>query len=200
MKKAMILTLSSVLAVTFFFTLVSVTPAEAEKETKTPIWQIFEEGKAKSVKWVDADNPRFAVYDAGTPADESDDVVLDKETKLVWKKIAGTTLRNWYDATYDCIGEDAGGRMGWRLPTVEELLSLAVRSFLGLSLPIGHPFIIIDDPGTQPSYWSSTTDINNPDAAYPVCFAGLPCIYESLKINPYNYVWCVRGGHGYDAY
>ena len=197
MKKTM--TFAGILAfvVTFCFMLASMPQAEAGEVTKTPIWQIFENGKAKSVKWVDADNPRFSVYDAGTPADELDDVVFDKETGLVWKKIAGTTLMTWYAATYDCIGEDAGGRMGWRLPTVEELLSLRD----GTSLPDGHPFSIIDEPDTQPSYWSSTTDISNSDAAYPVCFPPTGgCSYEALKNNAYNYVWCVRGGNGHDAY
>ena len=142
---------------------------------------------------------RFAVYDAGTAADELDDVVLDKETGLVWKKIPGTTLKNWYNATYDCINEDAGGRMGWRQPTVEELLSLRD---VKTGLPNGHPFSILDKPGTQPSYWSSTTDILNSNAAYPVCFvdAETGCFYEALKINAYNYVWFVRGGQRYDPY
>ena len=35
---------------------------------------------AKSLKWVDHKlNPRFAIYDLGTPADEGDDLVLDKK-------------------------------------------------------------------------------------------------------------------------
>lgn len=50
-----------------------------------PIWQITQDGNAPfSVNWVDhAPNPRFAIYDPGTPGDETDDLVLDKETGLV---------------------------------------------------------------------------------------------------------------------
>jgi hypothetical protein len=189
-----------VLVLTFCLLLVYVSPADAGDGTKKPIWQIFKDGKAKPVNWVNADNARFAVYDAGTTSDESDDVVLDKETNLVWKKIPGTTLKDWVDATYVCINEDAGGRMGWRQPTVEELMSLAVPTGVdGLSLPDGHPFSLIDEDGTQPSYWSSTTAIDNPNAAYPVCFAE-GCLYNAIKSMAYNYVWCVRGGYGYDAY
>jgi hypothetical protein len=190
MKKTVLFSIILVSAVFFCFTLVSVQIAIAE-----PIWQIFKNGKDKPVKWVDAENQRFAVYDNDTPTTESDDVVLDKETGLIWDKIPGTELKNWYDANYLCIGEDAGGRMGWRLPTVEELLSLRA----GTGLPNGHPFSIIDDSGAQPSYWSSTTDIQNANAAYPVCFAA-GCLYEALKANAYNYVWCVRGGYGYNSY
>lgn len=198
--KSMTLTVILALAVTLCFTLVWVLPAGAQELRKTPIWQIFKDSRAAiSVKWQDADNPRFAVYDAGTPAVQSDDVVLDKETGLVWKKIPGTTLRDWFQATYDCIGETAGRRMGWRLPTVEELLSL--RGGEGPALAEGHPFSIINAPGTQPSYWSSTTDITTPDAAYPICFPeSAGCFYEAIKNNPSNYVWCVRGGQGYDAH
>lgn len=182
--------------------LVSVVPAEAGDLQSTPKWQITKPGTDKSVKWTDADNPRFATYDPGTPANEADDIVFDKETRLVWMKVPGVDLKSWYDATYACINVKAGGKMGWRLPTTEELQSLwdPVGDGHGLSLPNGHPFDIIDDAGTQPSYWTSTSDIQNPGvAAYPVCFA-TGCLYEALKANPYNYAWCVRGGYGYDAY
>ena len=44
---------------------------------------------AKSLKWVDHKlNPRFAIYDLGTPADEGDDLVLDKEKGLIWTRNA----------------------------------------------------------------------------------------------------------------
>ena len=54
-----------------------------------PIWKITQKQSAKSVKWVDHDpNPRFAIYDTQTPDDPSDDLVLDKETGLVWARDA----------------------------------------------------------------------------------------------------------------
>lgn len=188
------------LAEAFCVALLPVASAEAKDLQSTPKWQITKPGTDNSVKWTDAANPRFATYDPGTPANEADDVVFDKETRLVWMRVPGVDLKTWYDATYECINVEAGGKMGWRLPTVEELQSLAVPVDSGLSLPEGHPFDLIDDEGTQPSYWTSTSDINNPaGAAYPVCFAS-GCLYEALKANPYNYAWCVRGGYGHDAY
>ena len=191
------------LAETLCVALVSVAPVEASDLQSAAEWQITKPGTDKSVKWTNADNPRFAIYDPGTPANEADDVVFDKETRLVWMKVPGVDLKTWYDATYECINVKAGGKMGWRLPTIEELQSLwdPVGDGDGLSLPNGHPFDIIDDPGTQPSYWTSTSDIQSPDvAAYPICVSTAGCFYEALKANPNNYAWCVRGGYGYDAY
>lgn len=199
MKKTTTFAVTLILAVVLCFALASM--AQAGPAKKDPIWSIFKNGTTQKVNWKEADNPRFLTYNNGTSGDETDDIVLDQETGLVWMKIPGTTLRTWYEAAYDCIGENAGGRMGYRLPTVEELLSLKDGS--GLSLPSGHPFSLIDDSGTQPSYWTSTSDVTNPTiAAYPVCFPppGSGCLYDALKETSTNYVWCVRGGYGYDSY
>jgi hypothetical protein len=194
-------TFSGTLTLAVVLCLAFASMAQAGPAKRDPIWSIFKDGTTEKVDWEKADNPRFLIHANDTPGDETDDVVLDQETGLVWMKIPGTTLTTWFNATYGCINVDDGDRMGWRLPTIEELQSLwdATGDGSGLSLPSGHPFSLIDDPGTQPSYWTSTTDILDPAAAYPVCFAA-GCVYEALKVNPYNYMWCVRGGYGYDAH
>ena len=159
-----------------------------------PMWEIT------GASWIEhPSNPRFAIYNLGTMV-ESDDVVLDKETRLVWTRMAGTTSRNWYEATYDCYGKYAGGRMGWRLPANEELLSLAVRpdGGTGITLPTGHPFTLSSEG--QPSYWTSTTIAEYPNAAYTLCFSTAGCLVEAVKETGSNYVWCVRGGSGHDGY
>lgn len=193
MKKTRTLTGTSAFAVVLLVSLNSPlysAPPDWANAAK-PMWEIT------GSNWIEyAPNPRFAIFNLGN-TDESDDVVLDKETKLVWTRIAGTNERTWYNATTDCIGMYAGGRMGWRLPTVEELLSLAVPSGSGITLPAGHPFTISSTG--QPSYWSSTTDPNNSNAAYPICFS-TGCLYESIKTDDVNKVWCVRGGFGHDGY
>jgi len=50
----------------------------AKKAAPIPIWKLTQDGTTLSVLWVDAINPRFAIYDNGTPTNANDDVVLDK--------------------------------------------------------------------------------------------------------------------------
>ena len=129
-----------ILAVAFCFALGS--PAQAEE-------------KIKSLKWVEhKPNPRFAIHDPGTPTEEGDDLVLDKETELIWARnanLAGKYL-TWEEATVYCKNLDIGNLKGWRLPTQEELSSLVDPSRSVPALPGGHPFINVK----AIHYWSST--------------------------------------------
>ncbi len=72
----------------------------------------------------------------------NNEAVLDKETGLVWQ--IGTNpyplMVNFYDAESIYHTVLAYGRYGWRLPTIEELLSIADPGLPG-HLPPGHPFI-----------------------------------------------------------
>jgi len=100
----------------------------------------MEDGTDKSVKWIDhSPNPRFAIYDSNTPTDEADDVVLDKETGLVWERAPSSGMMNWDTAVCNCYDKYLGGRKGWRLPTIEELTSF-VDPNNNPTLPVGHPF------------------------------------------------------------
>ena len=188
-KSTVILTLTLTMA--FCFALVSAVQAGPD-DAKVPIWQITQEGTAKAVKWVNAVNSRFAVYDAGTAGDESDDIVLDRETGLVWARNANImSPRSWEDAVIDCRNLNIGNRKGWRLPTVEELASLVDPSQLNPPLPIGHPFqnVVIGN------YYSSTTyeDPSSDRAWYVNMNDGEVDGY--YKPND-AYVWPVRGGSG----
>ena len=195
------------LIVIFSFILVqSAFTMKPDKPKKTglmdePYWKIFQEGTDQTVKWIDAENPRFAIYDSDTPGDETDDIVLDKETGLVWERYPSTTALNWYLSCTQCYKMELGGRKGWRLPTLEELYSLVHLNDGTPKLPYGHPFINI-----QPqSYWSATLHsydfaINNrPERAWFVNFGnGDANVYERNSSEPF--VWCVRGGTGHIGY
>ena len=122
--------------------------------------------------------------------------VLDKETGLVWEKSPGTTTSPWSGALYNyCYNKEVGGRKGWRPPTIEELSSLVDLSVSGSPrLSGGHPFLNVQSG----YYWSATTLTGTTSVAWFVNFNGG---YASTEYKTStNYVWCVRGGHGYDGY
>jgi hypothetical protein len=194
------ITLSTVL-----FMFVLATSSIAGEVQKDPIWSIFKDGQKKSVKWVNAENPRFAIYKNETPGLLTDDIVLDRETGLVWERSPETDRDIWVYGVQYCHQKELGGRKGWRTPTVEELSSLIDSSQFDPSLPSGHPFInvqtkreIFDDIELD-YYWTMTTDVGNDENAWYVGF------YEGAvgaDIKGYNdrFSWCVRGGYGYDGY
>ena len=170
-------------------------PGQQEDIPKNPIWQITQEGTAKSVEWIEyAPNPRFAIYDPGTPEDETDDVVFDMETGLVWERCPDTKAMDWYSARRYCYQSEVANRKGWRLPTVEELASLVDMNGdgTGKMLPAGHPFTNVQSS----YYWSSSTYA--PSTAW---FVGFSYGFVNGVVKSFSYyVWCVRGGHGHDAY
>jgi hypothetical protein len=171
-----------------------VSPAVAGSKGKTPIWDITVNGKP--VKWAPwKPNPRFAVLDPdqdSDPADAStwtDDMVLDRETGLLWARNPSTvTAQPWGTALFRCFQSAALLRKGWRAATIEELGSLVDTSGATVGLSPGHPFYA---PGT---YWSSTSHPDNAANAF-VLDANDGSVLNYPKVNTYRY-WCVRGGIG----
>jgi len=196
MKKTLNLGLVLAAAVAICFALVSplqsVPPPHANPGAK-PIWDIT------GANWVEhIPNPRFCIYDNGTAGDETDDLVLDKETSLVWERSPDDAYVDWYDAKILCYTKRLANRYGCRLPTMEELLSLlsvSANPVPPIGLPVGHPFINV----SSEAYWSSTTRASDTSYALGVGFSpgsGGPFFDKSNN----NHLWCVRGGQGYDAY
>jgi hypothetical protein len=124
--------------------------------------------------------------------------VLDRETGLVWERSPSASRMTWFLATGACEPLSNGGRLGWRLPTIQELASLLVDpgvpvnpDFPGPTLPAGHPFIAVQD-----AYWSATAVANIPDGAWLVAFGGIATgVTLAFKTGTLP-VWCVRGGLG----
>jgi hypothetical protein len=121
------------------------------------------------------------------------EAVLDKETQLVWARTPGNALSSWYSANNtDCTRTPIGGRHGWRLPSLNELMTLIdPAASAPMKLPSGHPFIGVTPNG---QYWTSS---NTP-------FNANPHWMTALRIsdgNSGNYdksqlaamAWCVRG-------
>jgi len=122
--------------------------------------------------------------------------VLDKETGLVWEKAPSPGTFTWTAAYSSCMNLQLGGRMGWRLPTIEQLASLVDPSVSppGPTLPTGHPFINV-----QPSYyWSAKTLPLATSYAWDV---NLRYGFVTLDLKDRTYhSWCVRGGDTYEAW
>lgn len=108
--------------------------------------------------------------------DNSDGAVNDNLTGLMWTKNSYApgpaacnpgALKNWQTALdYVACLNDNGylGYTDWRVPNLKELRSLIDYSNVGYALSTGHPFTNL----ASVPYWSSTTDSEYEDSAFPV--------------------------------
>ena len=119
--------------------------------------------------------------------------VLDRETGLVWQRATSDTKRTWLQACTDCYRLEAGGRMGWRLPTLEELATLVSTTHSYPALPPDHLFQNVKSD----IYWSGHTYQDDPGSAWYIDFDN-GYVFQHTKTNP-CYFRCVRGGQGYDG-
>jgi hypothetical protein len=85
---------------------------------------------------IDDPQQRFEVLD-----DFHGHAVLDRETQLVWQQDPGLNgfFHEWSEAVLACPKLSVDNRLGWRLPTVQELSTLMDPS-VSPALPAGHPF------------------------------------------------------------
>ena len=121
--------------------------------------------------------------------------VRDDETGLVWEKTLETTEMSWTVARAACADKDVGGRKGWRLPSIFELVSLMDLSMrTGPTLPLNHPFTNVQ----MDAYWSATTVAGTPNSAWLVFF-DTGKVLNGFKTITFH-AWCVRGGMNADQY
>ena len=141
-----------------------------------------------------ANCPRFVVL-----SNWDSQAVLDRETGLVWERSPRATLFSWSDSHVQCIVSTLGARQGWRLPTLQEFLSLRIPSVtgpIGSALPSGHPFLL---PTVVTSFWTATTVAPVAGRAYTLQILGESSGVSYLTKDITQHVWCVRGGPGLDA-
>jgi hypothetical protein len=127
------------------------------------------------------------------------DVVLDRETGLVWERSPSTQAVLWPNARLICAQKAIGGRGGWRLPTFNELTSLVDPAVVvpgAPRLPTGHPFLNVQTG----AYWSATVFAEEPGFALTVNFLFVAGSDAPIGVNDANTkggpnrVWAVRGG------
>ena len=123
--------------------------------------------------------------------------VFDKETGLVWERSPDTgTDLDWLEAQDLCNMLSKGGRMGWRLPTLQEWTSLLEQTQPSPALPAGHPFSL--SPAQEDGlYWSATASAGSNGQAWLVNLNNGNVSRHDK--NDSGSAWCVRGGQGVDA-
>lgn len=105
--------------------------------------------------------------------------VLDNSTALIWT-VQETEQMNWKEAQAAAANLDTAGFADWRLPTHEELSSLADRTKDSLEIAIDTAFF----PDCKSNwYWTSTPASSTGAYAWVVDFG---CGYSSWSL-PYNY-------------
>lgn len=116
-------------------------------------------------------------------------IVKDNLTGLMWLRNANTWgLINWNTAIDNCNSLSFSGFDDWRLPNVQELMTLKDYKNSNPALPTGHPFLnVVND-----YYWTSTTYILDTAQAWVSGFA-VGIIERDLKTATYTVI-PVRGG------
>jgi hypothetical protein len=122
--------------------------------------------------------------------------VLDRETGLVWERTPSLDTNTFPLAeAFLCNFKNIGGRSGWRVPSVWELLTLVDSTQTSPPLPAGHPFNL---GSGQPLFWTNTP--NNvgfgDEQVWIVAFAtGTGFSSLTTAFEPHR-AWCVRGPGG----
>lgn len=116
--------------------------------------------------------------------------VLDKETGLVWEK-AATTAGTWRNALRVCALRNTGGRMGWRMPSLEEILTLVDPNETTPAMPDGAPFENVFGV----DFWTANSE--QADATLAITISLDVFQLESIpKTGTSRKVLCVRGPGG----
>ena len=121
--------------------------------------------------------------------------VLDHETGLVWERVPSASSIDFLTADQTCREAKIGGRYGWRLPAIDELLSLDDDTTAD-SLPTGHPFT--NAPDTY--LWSQTADSTDAQRLQTMTFLNGGNGFSIAARARFGFnaadnarPWCVRG-------
>ncbi len=127
--------------------------------------------------WIDCESDDFPGQDAfcqtgiqRSYSDHGDGTVSDHMTGLMWSRSPAPNRVNWQDALKYCDDLTLGGYLDWRLPTINELQSIAL---YGRAQPaIDSVFELPYSSWEDWVYWSSSSWIMNPSRAFVLLFRG----------------------------
>jgi hypothetical protein len=123
--------------------------------------------------------------------------VLDKETGLLWERTPSSGAYTWDDASSHCATLAVSSRLGWRLPTIQELGSI-----LDLGQPNnltpGNPYNALTVSGWNIGelIWSATSSDTTPGSAWSMNIASN---FLVLGKGSLGRAWCVRFRQGVEA-
>ncbi|RHX94704.1 adhesin [Leptospira yasudae] len=179
-----------------------------------PTFRLTDAGQTNCYSTCAADPGQDAAYTTGVPASFQSNVVLssyspqpvtfDRQTGLIWKNcpagssnVSCSTIYNYTQPTASsyCTGLNSmnagsgyAGLQGWRLPNIEELISLSTFKTSGASAFID----TADFPNGLGGYWSNDTDQS--DSSKRWVFNYTNGLNFSQDTNAGYYVRCVTGG------
>ncbi len=155
-------------------------PAPVPQTGQTDLYYPGDDGNWQAgVPWPD---PRFTDHGDGTVTDNLTGLMWSKDSQLV------SANKDWYDALDGCNNLYYAGYDDWRLPNINEILSLIDWGNYNPHLPPDNPFINV----WGEYYWSSTSASS--EAAITVSFSGPSTMHVGKTYALGKYVWCMRGG------
>jgi len=123
---------------------------------------------------------------AGYIRDNTNNIIVDTTTKLVWQDNTSPSTMDWTTAISYCEALSLGGFSDWRLANITELASLV--DYTTTSPSISNKFQNV----YSSDYWTSTTTKSNTSNAFYVNF--LSGNRDKLAKTTSKNVRCVRAG------
>lgn len=99
--------------------------------------------------------------------DNGDGTVTDNNTGLIWQQNEDDVQTYWSDAKAHCAGLSLGGKLGWRLPTKFELVTLVNLNQTNPAIDTAY----FKGTNVDKGYWTSAEELGKAYNAWLVDFS-----------------------------